>query len=103
MDIHELVNSIMWEGDRFKTCHISTVINLKDFINMRNAGIRTVIPWEDLKHCHVTEAYRTIWSITESYFEKVFESGTPIGQTQPPTELVSYILNAITAAPTTTD
>jgi hypothetical protein len=59
---------IMWQGDTFKKCHHSVLIDIRDYIQMREKGLRTVLQWNNIKHFHVTEAYRTIWSLTESSF-----------------------------------
>lgn len=89
------MNIMMWENDSFKKCHPSALSDLRNYIEMRERGFRTVSQWDEIKHFHVTEAFRTIWSLTEDSFKDMFEHGKPIGQEQPTLTFIKQIYEAI--------
>lgn len=86
---------IMWENDAFKKCHPSVVADLKMMIDAREKGLRTVMHWNEIKHCHVTRAYRTIWSLSEASMNEYYKNDIPIGNEQPTTNFLKEILTGI--------
>lgn len=48
-------------------CPATTLIDLKDYINLLNKNFQVKYSWENIKSCWVTTCGKTIWQLKNEY------------------------------------
>lgn len=78
-------------------CPSSTIIDLKQFIEMRIKGYSGSAIWNDLKHCWVTETMDTIWQLSNEYLKETYPGA--IGNTWADLAFFEDMLKRLTVKP----
>jgi hypothetical protein len=91
MEIEQFFQTVI-PHEKFKQCHKFTLIELNDYINLRDKGIWNKTLWECLKHSHIFESGRTIWWVTEEFLNS---QKRPIGVNQAPLAFYKYIYSEL--------
>lgn len=82
--------SYLIPDDKIKNLDPIQVLELVDFINMRNQLLPTGIKWLSIKSMVVTEGGMTLWQLSEKYLDS--QGFRPIGQLESPVDLFKWVL-----------
>jgi hypothetical protein len=76
-------------GDKLKKFRITELVDLEDYIYMRQAHLAHTVKWKSIRSLIVTEQGDTLWQLSEKYLDS--EPARAIGQLEPPVTFIRWI------------
>lgn len=77
-------------NDSIRLLSAGQIADLKDYANMRERNLPTVIKWKTIRSNIVTKGGTTLWQLVEKFLNG---SERPIGVFEPPISLIRWVMN----------
>ena len=78
------------KNDKIKKLDNIQILDLADYIHMRNQRLPATVKFDYLKSMVVTTQGMTLWQLTEKYLDNL--ENRPIGQLEAPVKLFEWII-----------
>jgi len=85
-----MFKNLLSKGDAIRKLDRIEILDVWDYIQMRNRHLPTTVKWESIRSMCITEQGMTLWQLSEAYLDS--QEARAIGQLESPVNLFIWIL-----------